>query len=78
MGLYCTLELYLFHPVDGGRRVASNLLNRLMTIYLEDVGISHPGMLARVDDLLQHIMTFREKRLAGKLPVEEAAREEPA
>jgi hypothetical protein len=46
--LYCGGELDLFKYVDGGERVRSNFLHRLMIIFLEDIGPSGIFSMAEI------------------------------
>ncbi len=43
--VWCMVELDLFGFVDGGSRIRTNLIHRLLVIYLEDVGVANPSML---------------------------------
>jgi hypothetical protein len=50
--LRCASELYCFRLVDGGKAVYTNLLHRLMIVYLEDVGPANYDVWKLLDLLL--------------------------
>jgi hypothetical protein len=50
--LRCASELYCFRLVEGGKAVYTNLLHRLMIVYLEDVGPANYDVWKLLDLLL--------------------------
>ncbi len=50
--MYCLGELDLFSECEGGERIRTNMIHRLMTIYMEDIGLGGVKSWARVDELV--------------------------
>jgi hypothetical protein len=53
--LRCASEMYCFKLVDGGKSLYTNLVHRLMIIYLEDIGPSCFGLWELYDLLLTEL-----------------------
>lgn len=60
--LWCANELDLFAYIEDGERIRTNLIHRLMVIYVEDVGIANLGLWKTIDDYITILLKRREKR----------------
>ncbi len=67
--LYCVRELDSFADVEGGERIRTNTIHRLMIIYMEDVGLGDFGLWARVHKLVELLLQER-KRAPRNRPLE--------
>ena len=60
--LWCGVELDLFAYAEGGERIRTNFIHRLMIIFLEDVGLGGVHMWKTIDDGIKALFQLREKR----------------
>jgi hypothetical protein len=61
--VYYATELDLFSLVDGGERVRTNMIHRLMIIFLEDIGTSEPCLIYRISDGIFKLLDYRKERI---------------
>lgn len=50
--MYCLGELDLFSECEGGERIRTNMIHRLMIIYMEDIGLGGVKSWAKVSELV--------------------------
>lgn len=59
--MYCLGELDLFSGCEGGERIRTNMIHRLMIIFMEDVGLGGVKSWARIDELVSEWLKDRSK-----------------
>lgn len=59
--VYCAGELDSFADVEGGERIRTNMIHRLMIIYLEDIGLGNYKLWNRTGELVELLLTERKK-----------------
>lgn len=63
--LYCVTEIDLFHELyqrdgeKGVKAISTNLVNRLLIISVEDIGIGNPSLPLAIDPLVKEYMSTR-------------------
>jgi len=60
--IWCCIELDLFAYVEGGEKIRTNMIHRLMVIYLEEIGLSNLGILERVNYIVFELLSVRKLR----------------
>jgi len=61
MALYCTSELDRFAEIKGGERIRTNMIHRLMIIFLEDVGLGNFELWGKLTDLFDILLVERTR-----------------
>lgn len=56
----CTAEIDIFSHIEGGETLRTNMIHRLMIIYLEDVGLANVGMWKSVDKQIDQLLCLRK------------------
>ena len=60
--LWCAAELDLFYFIEGGERIRTNLIHRLMVIFLEDVGPGHIAMWPIINEKVKSFLSLRKEQ----------------
>ena len=69
--VWCAIELDMFAMVSGGERVRTNLIHRLMIIFLEDVGVEGLQYWPTMDEYINELFRLRKLENRAAQRVEE-------
>lgn len=59
--IFCAMELDLFAEAEGGERIRTNFIHRLMIIFLEDVGLGGIALWSEIDERIDTLLKERKK-----------------
>jgi hypothetical protein len=60
--LYYGYELDLFAFIENGEKLRTNLIHRLMIIYMEDIGIANLDIYEKINECIFNLINYRELR----------------
>ncbi len=61
--MYCLAELDLFFMCDGGEKIRTNMIHRLMIIYMEDIGLGGIRSWPAIDKLVKKWLEDRSQHI---------------